>query len=113
MRHIGALVGQRPLVRLLVVRAGRRTVRLVHRVANVARHRLAGTHPPAIADLLAKSLDARQCGVVGDRHGLTDRIDLDGLHAVDAAQHAVQDGLLAGPLEPGGLQDDSLNGSCG
>jgi hypothetical protein len=82
----------------------------MHRVAHVVWHRFARTGAPTFVDLISKRRDVGLRRVVADRGGLTDRVDLDGLHAVDAAKHAVEDGLLTRPLETGRLEDHSFDG---
>jgi hypothetical protein len=81
----------------------------VHGVADVVWHRFTGAVLPALLDVLSKRGDVCRDRVIGHRGGLADRVDIDGLHAGNAAKYAVERSLLAGPLESDGLEDDSFD----
>ena len=86
---------------------------LGHRVADVARDRLAGAVIAALLHPSAQMLDRGLRGVEGHRRGLRNRVGVDGEHARPVAQRVLDDRLLGGVVQAADVQDRGLLGSSG
>ena len=79
---------------------------LLHRQADVLRHRPAGAVVAALLDPAAELCHVRTSGVVGDVGRLSDRIRLDCQHARPGAKCFLNHRVLAAPVDAPCVEDD-------
>jgi hypothetical protein len=86
---------------------------LGERVADVSRHRLAGTVISALLNPRSQRPDRCLRRVEAHRRGLRDRISVNCQDAQPVAEHALHHSLLRGVLEAADVQDRRLTTGCG